>query len=144
VLGDLGVAKNAELCVSFVEEHAIATLNERFMHHEGPTDVLSFPIEDDPLSANNQASKPAGLKTSDEDNSAPLMLGDVVICPSLASHNASTREVGFDDEIALLVVHGILHLVGMDHEGDEEAEIMEDKERRLLAAHHVWPNKATK
>jgi probable rRNA maturation factor len=60
----------------------------------------------------------------------------VVICPSVAAHNAVDHGVTFDDEIALLVVHGILHLLGMDHVADEEAERMERREQQLLARYH--------
>jgi probable rRNA maturation factor len=60
------------------------------------------------------------------------LLGDVVICPSVAAVNAVEHGATFDDEIALLVVHGILHLLGMDHEVDQEAERMERREQQLL------------
>ena len=61
-----------------------------------------------------------------------MLLGDVVICPAVAAHNAVQHEVPFEDEIALLVVHGLLHLLGMDHENDGEAERMEALEQQLL------------
>ena len=61
-----------------------------------------------------------------------MLLGDVVICPAVAATNAVEHGVIFDDEIALLVVHGLLHLLGMDHELDEQAERMEQRERQLL------------
>jgi probable rRNA maturation factor len=60
------------------------------------------------------------------------LLGDVVICPSVAAVNATEHEVSLDDEVALLVVHGLLHLLGMDHEKDAEAERMEALEQQLL------------
>jgi probable rRNA maturation factor len=59
-------------------------------------------------------------------------LGDVVVCPAVAARNAVDHEVAFDDEVALLVVHGLLHLLGMDHEKDVEAERMEALEQQLL------------
>jgi probable rRNA maturation factor len=60
------------------------------------------------------------------------LLGDVVICPVVAARNAQEHGVALDDEVALLVVHGLLHLLGMDHEEDAEAERMEALERQLL------------
>ena len=65
-----------------------------------------------------------------------FLLGDVVICPSVAARNAVDHGATFDDEIALLVVHGILHLLGMDHQVDEEAERMEQREQQLLARYY--------
>jgi probable rRNA maturation factor len=66
-----------------------------------------------------------------------LLLGDVAICPAVARRNAPTHAGTFDDELALLVVHGVLHLLGMDHaEVDERAE-MQARERELLDRFHV-------
>jgi probable rRNA maturation factor len=121
VLADEGVF--GELSLRFVNEEEIAALNLAHLGHVGPTDVLSFPIEDDPRSI---------VATG----GAPLLLGDVVICPAVALRNAPLHESTFDDEIALLVVHGVLHVLGMDHLVDAEAEEMEAREQVLLAAHH--------
>jgi hypothetical protein len=65
-----------------------------------------------------------------------MLLGDVVICPAVAARNAPEHAGTYDDELALLLVHGILHLLGMDHEDDDEAEVMEARERVLLARFH--------
>ncbi len=77
-----------------------------------------------------------GPGPDDSDTDRLLMLGDVVICPAVAARNAVDHGVTFDDEIALLVVHGILHLMGMDHQADEEAERMERREQQLLARYY--------
>jgi probable rRNA maturation factor len=66
----------------------------------------------------------------------PTLIGDIIICPSVAATNAVEHEVSFEDEIALLVVHGALHLLGWDHAVDDEAERMEARERELLARHY--------
>jgi probable rRNA maturation factor len=66
-------------------------------------------------------------------------VGDVVICPAVAARNALEHEVTLDDEMALLIVHGVLHLRGWDHLIDEEAEQMEARERELLARHYRAP-----
>ena len=119
----------------FVDEPTIAELHERFLGEEGPTDVLAFPIDDEPdlggRSPDEGGTGPGGGLPSDESD-IPTLLGDVVVCPTVAARNASDHGVSFDDEVALLVVHGLLHLLGMDHGEDDEAETMERRERELL------------
>ena len=73
---------------------------------------------------------------TDIEDEPPLLLGDVVICPEVATRNAAEHDNTYDDEVALLIVHGILHLMGMDHEHDDEAEVMEARERELLEKFH--------
>lgn len=125
---------DVEVSVMFVDEASMADLNERFMGEQGPTDVLAFPIEDEPepsgRSPDEGGTGPGGPTDLDD---VPLLLGDVVVCPSVAARNASGRRVDFDAEIELLVVHGLLHLLGMDHEEEEDAELMEKRQRELLA-----------
>ena len=118
-----------------MDEATIAALNERFLDKEGPTDVLSFPIEDEvgPERALARRGRHRARAPIEADTGRLLLLGDVVICPAVAARNAVDHGVTFDDEIALLVVHGILHLLGMDHEVDAEAERMERREQQLLA-----------
>ncbi len=89
-----------ELSLSFVDEPEMADLHERYLGEAGPTDVLSFPLGEDGL------------------------LGDVVVCPAVAAGNNPDR----DAELRLLVVHGVLHLIGYDHEGDEERAVMWSKQ----------------
>jgi probable rRNA maturation factor len=121
VLVGEGLANGVELSLRFVSEDEIARLNEEYLGHVGATDVLSFPIEDDPYNPSIKGS-------------APLLLGDVVICPEVAFHNAPDHAGTYDAEIALLIVHGILHVLGMDHEVDEEADVMEERERSILSS----------
>jgi probable rRNA maturation factor len=137
-LGSQGIRGDAELSVLFVDERAIAALNERFLGHEGATDVLSFPIEDEVMISGRMpdgGGAGPGWEPPDLDN-APVLLGDVVICPEVAFRNAPEHAGNYEDELALLLVHGILHLLGMDHEIDHEAEIMEAREQELLKLHH--------
>ena len=138
VLKAEGVRGDAELSLLFVEEAVIADLNKRFLGKDGPTDVLSFPIDDDAVergrSPDSGGSGPGSLPPEPSD--LPTLLGDVVICPKVAERNAPDHAGTYDDEMALLVVHGILHLLGMDHVDDDEAEIMEGRERELLARFH--------
>jgi probable rRNA maturation factor len=92
LLGE-GVA-DAELSISFVTEDEIADLNQRYLHEDGPTDVLSFPLDEE--------AGEEGLR----------MLGDVVMAPAVAARNNPDDPVA---ELRLLLVHGILHLLGHDH-----------------------------
>jgi probable rRNA maturation factor len=133
VLAAEGIVQDTEVSLLFVDEVTIASLNLRFLDREGPTDVLSFPIEDE---ADRSGRSPdqggTGPGSIEADTGRLLLLGDVVICPSVAERNAVEHGVAFDDEIALLVVHGILHLLGMDHLVEQEAERMEQREQQLL------------
>jgi probable rRNA maturation factor len=132
VLTARGIKGETEVSLLFVDEDAIAALNQQFLGKAGPTDVLSFPIEDEPgPSGRSPDFGGSGPGTAPEEGPLSL-LGDVVICPAVASRNAAQHEVPFEDEVALLVVHGLLHLLGMDHEDDAEAERMEALERQLL------------
>ncbi len=119
-----GVPDEAEVAIVFVDEDAIADYNERYMGRSGPTDVLSFPV---------QEARP-GVPPQPPGPGVPLPLGDVFIAPTVVRRNAERHGVDFDDELALMVVHGLLHLLGWDHQVDEEAERMEAEERKLLAA----------
>ena len=139
VLGAQGVRDDVEVSLLFVDEPTIAELHERFLGAEGPTDVLAFPIDEERdlggRSPDEGGTGPGGGLPADEAE-APVLLGDVVVCPSVAARNAVDHGVGFDDEVALLVVHGLLHLLGMDHGVDHEAQKMERREQELLARFH--------
>jgi probable rRNA maturation factor len=132
VLAARGVKGETEVSLLFVDEDAMAALNEQFLGKSGPTDVLSFPIEDEPGPTGRSPDFGGSGPGSSAEQGAPTLLGDVVICPAMASRNAVAHEVSFEDEVALLVVHGLLHLLGMDHEDDTEAERMEALEQQLL------------
>jgi probable rRNA maturation factor len=144
VLAEEGVEGGVEMSLLFVDEATISALNEKFMGKTGPTDVLSFPIDEEATPAgrhpDNGRRGPGDDDEFDEDEQ-PLMLGDVLICPAVAARNAlehlgAHHDGTTEDELALLVVHGILHLMGMDHEDEEEAEAMEERERQLLHKFH--------
>jgi probable rRNA maturation factor len=133
VLESRGFKGDAEVSLLFVDELAISALNERFLDRPGPTDVLAFPVEDDPVPAGRFPDMGGTGPGSDAVDEPPLLLGDVVVCPAVAERNAKERSIEYDDEIALLIVHGLLHLLGMDHAEDVQAEAMEALERELLA-----------
>ncbi len=106
-----------EAGLSFVDADEMAALNVAHRGVERPTDVLAFGADD--------GSAPRG---PDE----PRLVGDVVICPSVAAANAAACDRPVEDEMALLVVHGALHLLGYDHTDDRDAERMESREQELL------------
>ncbi|MHB8262615.1 MAG: rRNA maturation RNase YbeY [Acidimicrobiales bacterium] len=132
------------LCLEIwlVDEDGISEMNALHMGRSGPTDVLSFPVDGRPPSSHGPAMEPRDPAVPPDPAvprdpaGVPWLLGDVVICPRLAVANAARNEVEPEDEIALLTVHGILHLLGMDHETEEEAEVMEERERNLLS--ELW------
>lgn len=144
VLAEEGVEGGVEMSLLFVDETAISALNQQFMGKAGPTDVLSFPIDEEATPGGrfpDNGRRGPGDDSDGEDDEMPLLLGDVLICPTVAVANAAEHlgphhDGSVDDELALLVVHGILHLLGMDHDDDAEAELMEERERQLLHKFH--------
>ena len=137
VLEAEGVRGDAEVSLLFVDETAMAELNQRFLGHAGPTDVLAFPIDEDVYEGARSAdSLGPGPSVDPELAELPTILGDVVLCPAVARRNAPTHAGTYDDELALLVVHGLLHLLGMDHAEREEAEVMQKREQELLDRFH--------
>ncbi len=132
-----GILADSEVSLLFVDEATIASLNEQFLGKSGPTDVLSFPIDDEQERSGRFPDQGgSGPPTVEGGADHPLLLGDIVICPTVAERNAVDHGVSLEDEIALLVVHGVLHLLGMDHEVDAEAERMERREQQLLNRYH--------
>jgi probable rRNA maturation factor len=143
ILEEEGVRGDAELSMLFVDEQAMSDLNKRFLGKEGPTDVLAFPIDDEPIEGGRSPdSGGTGPGFTSEPSDMPTVLGDVVICPAVAFRNAPEHAGTYEDELALLLVHGVLHLLGMDHDDDDEAELMERRERQLLAKLYRVPGQA--
>lgn len=137
VLVDSGVRGEAELSILFVDETVMAELNKRFMDKDGPTDVLAFPI-DDPIDPGRwpDSGSTGPDREPPEVNELPMLLGDVVICPSIAAQQAPEHAGSYDDELALLLVHGVLHVLGMDHAEPDETAAMQARERELLDRYH--------
>lgn len=118
-LQDQGVEAPAEVGLALVSVEEMAELNEEHMRHAGATgatDVLAFPLD-------GTNSQPAGQ---------PTMVGDIVICPAVAARSDQT----LSDELALLTVHGALHLLGHDHYVPDEAAIMQSVQADLLQRFH--------
>jgi probable rRNA maturation factor len=120
VLEQMRVHPQAELCIRLVDEAAMETLHVQWMDLPGPTDVMSFPMDE--LSPGREGSDPQ-----------EGMLGDIVLCPTVAAKQALEAGHATEDELLLLTTHGILHLLGFDHaEPDEEKEMFELQRQLLL------------
>ncbi len=119
VLGEMHVADGAELALMFVDEETMEQLHVRWMDEPGPTDVLSYPM-DELRPGTAESPTPAGL------------LGDIVVCPSVAARQAAAAGHSAEEEMLLLTTHGILHLLGYDHVEPEEEKEMFALQRRLL------------
>jgi probable rRNA maturation factor len=121
VLREEGLPERAEVTIHLVADEEMAGRNLASLGRGGPTDVLSFPLQPPAPEGGFPAGGP------------PLLLGDVLIAPAYVERQASSLGVAFEDEVALMLVHGLLHLLGYDHQDDREAERMEGRERELLA-----------
>lgn len=128
VLESEGKPENTEVSVNFVTDDRIAYLNEHYRGKVGPTDVLSFEcdgVEDE-------------LSGTDPDEGGVYELGDIVIAPDVATRQTAEFGTTFEEEVSLLLVHGLLHLCGYDHIEDDEAAVMEGREAAILGA---WANR---
>lgn len=123
ILDREAVAAESMLSVTFLDSTSIAQLNVDHMSKEGPTDVLSFPIEDA-----SPGSPP--LRSVD---GPPVELGDIFICEEIVEAHANEYGVPFDSELHLMITHGVLHILGWDHQTDVEAEAMETREAQHMA-----------
>jgi probable rRNA maturation factor len=133
VLHEEHIDPDAELGLVFVDEPTITDLNRRFLDGDGPTDVLAFPLDEGGTAAGrNPDTGGRGPGASTESDEPPVVLGDVVVCPTVAARQADARGGPLDAELALLVVHGVLHLLEYDHAEPGDAERMQQRERELL------------
>jgi probable rRNA maturation factor len=134
VLDGMRVHPLAELSVLLVDEGAMADLHQRWMGEAGPTDVLSFPMDE------IWPPPPGGSQADHGDADAvPGLLGDVVLCPQVAIEQARKAEHSVQEELDLLCTHGILHLLGYDHADPEEHATMFGLQDRLLSSWRARP-----
>ena len=120
VLDRMHIHPLAELSVQLVDEPTMEQLHVRWMDEPGPTDVLSFPMDE--------------LRPGTDDQPSPEgLLGDVVLCPQVAARQARTAGHGTADELELLCTHGVLHLLGYDHAEPDDHREMFELQARLLA-----------
>jgi len=109
---------NCEVCIRIVDKAEMAMLNQDYRHKTGPTNVLSFPFD-----------CPPGI----EELVAVPLLGDIIVCAEVVAEEAENQHKTKSNHWAHMIVHGTLHLLGYDHEIENEAEIMEALETRILA-----------
>ena len=115
-LDKMGIHPDSDLGITLVDEDEITKLHIEWMNLPGPTDVLSFPMDElKPFSASD----------------GPGIIGDIVICPQFAAKQAVNHSTA--DEISLLTVHGVLHLLGFDHVEEEEHKVMFGIQDKTLA-----------
>ena len=115
-LDKMGIHPDSDLGITLVDEDEITKLHIQWMNLPGPTDVLSFPMDElKPFSASD----------------GPGIIGDIVICPQFAAKQAINHSA--EDEISLLTVHGVLHLLGFDHVEEEEHKVMFGIQDKTLA-----------
>jgi len=123
-LEEMGVNPLAELSILLVDIDYMTELNHRWMGEDGPTDVLAFPMDEGSVDHG-----PGETATGE-----PALLGDIVLCPEVAAKQAAAAGHSTADELHLLTVHGVLHLLGYDHAEPEEEREMFALQDRLLAA----------
>lgn len=117
----LRIHPSAELSILLVDETAMSAYHEKFMGFPGPTDVLSFPMDELRVPADGQT-PPTGV------------LGDIVLCPAVTAHQAPENGRTPDGEAEYLLIHGLLHLLGHDHAEPEEKRIMFGLNDEIIAA----------
>ena len=119
VMGEMRVHPQADLCIKLVDEAAMEVLHVQWMDLPGPTDVMSFPMDE--------------LRPGrDGQEVAEGVLGDIVLCPSVAARQAVGAGHATEEELLLLLTHGILHLLGYDHGEPAEEREMFELQRTLL------------
>ncbi|MDC7802750.1 rRNA maturation RNase YbeY [Sphingomonas sp. BLCC-B65] len=123
-LAELHVSPDADVAILLVDEGAMEALHVQWMDEPGPTDVLSFPMDE--LRPGTQ-----------EQPTPPGLLGDIVLCPQVAETQALAAGHTTVDELILLTTHGLLHLLGFDHAEPEEEREMFGLQRDLIAAFHA-------
>ena len=120
-LDALRIHPQAELSIVLVDEATMSAYHEKFMGEPGPTDVLSFPMDE--------------LRAPEPDDEAPLgLLGDIVLCPTVTAAQAADSNRTPEEEADYLLIHGLLHLLGHDHAEPAEKKAMFDLNDKVIAA----------
>jgi len=120
-LDALRIHPQAELSIVLVDEATMSAYHQKFMGEPGPTDVLSFPMDE--------------LRAPEPDEEPPLgLLGDIVLCPTVTAAQAAESHRTPEEEADYLLVHGLLHLLGHDHAEPAEKKVMFDLNDKVIAA----------
>ncbi|MHA6512041.1 rRNA maturation RNase YbeY [Tessaracoccus sp. Z1128] len=120
-LDKLRIHPQAELSLLLVDEATMADYHERFMDLPGPTDVMSFPMDE--------------LRAPEDDEEPPMgLLGDIVLCPQVTARQAADNGRSVDGEAEYLLIHGLLHLLGHDHAEPDEKAVMFGLNDKIIAA----------
>jgi probable rRNA maturation factor len=114
---------DTHVSIVLVGEDEMAIYNRRFMDRDGSTDVLAFPLE----------KLVPGMPPAAEPGGPPFNVGDIFVCPSVVRRQAADYGVTLERELALIVTHGLLHLLGYDHAEEEQALLMRRREHELMA-----------
>ena len=123
-LAELHVSPDADVAILLVDEGAMEALHVQWMDEPGPTDVLSFPMDE--------------LRPGTDDMPTPAgLLGDIVLCPQVAETQAQAAKHSTMDELVMLTTHGLLHLLGFDHAEPEDEREMFGLQNELLVGFHT-------
>lgn len=129
-LDKLGIHPQADLSILLVDEDTMSEYHQRFMNLPGPTDVLSFPMDE--------------LRAPVEGEEPPLgLLGDIVLCPVVTARQAAENGRTADEEAEYLLIHGLLHLLGHDHAEPAEKAVMFGLNDRIISAWQIHQQAAT-
>ena len=131
VIGQMETHPLADLSMLLVDEAHMTNLHEKWMDEPGPTDVLSFPMDE--LRPHSMAGPNRSRGRDGGDEAEPVLLGDVVLCPQVAAVQAKQHGQSTQAELELLTVHGVLHLLGYDHADPEEEAEMFGLQNELLS-----------
>lgn len=115
-MAELGLKADCDLDVLFVDEDEMTELHVKWMNEPGPTDVLTFPMDE---------LRPHSSEVG--------MLGDILLCPQVAIRQAEAAGHSFIHEVSILAVHGLLHIVGYDHDNKEDEKVMFDLQESVVA-----------
>ncbi|WP_431638734.1 rRNA maturation RNase YbeY [Corynebacterium ulcerans] len=131
VLGEMDVHPDAEATISVVDVPTMSGLHVRWMDIEGPTDVMSFPMDE----------LTPGMGRPDAETPGPALLGDIILCPDFAMKQAEKAGHDLGHELALLTTHGCLHLLGYDHIEPADEQTMFSLQNELLSDWYAFCEK---
>ncbi len=134
ILSALECSEQCELSIALVDDQEMQRLNLQHRGIDRSTDVLSFALQD--------AEEPLPVRHATGNTAYPFILGDVILSIVTVQRQAAERGHSFEQELYVLLIHGILHLLGYDHQTDEEARVMEELNRKILHALNINRNES--